>query len=431
MSDFQSKLAKLYPKMVKEGTNFVPKIKDFAATAGKFFRSSPKFQGQFAQQLRGNIIDEYKKVNKLKSVPNFFQSFGKSVMGGSTPVSGAAGGAVLGGVAGGLQDTNTESTNLLGVPVKRQGTFGDRMNNIMSGAMAGATIGGMAAPAFSAHRRVRAARNYNRQAVKNIKNMPNFVDMPTSDLLPAAKQLTPDFYNQEYQKFLYSPAFQQSVEGAHANRYFNRIADNYVGSGPRGLIGNVASRASGWLKDKGWTGTAGAVQYASDLFTGNATKAGASVALKTLKDIQFANPQLAAKLDIANVNLHEIPPDKLIAQMRYAFTLPSLTPKEKGMLAAGMRANGIRLNQKTLNFAYDTAGNYAGKNQEQILEEMFTGRFKGSPQDPGVISNYQKNLAAEARANLSQMYPDMSQDELHRSATDYVNYLDQTFGLFK
>ena len=173
-----------------------------------------------------------------------------------------------------------------------------------------------------------------------------------------------------------------------------------TGSGPRGLIGNVASRASGWLKDKGWTGTAGAVQYASDLFTGNATKAGASVALKTLKDIQFANPQLAAKLDIANVNLHEIPPDKLIAQIRYAFTLPSLTPKEKGMLAAGMRANGIRLNQKTLNFAYDTVGNYAGKNQDQILEEMFTGRFKGSPQDPGVISNYQKNLAAEARANL-------------------------------
>ena len=89
MSDFQSKLAKLYPKMVKEGTNFVPKIKDYATTAGKFFRSSPKFQGQFAQQLRGNIIDEYKKVNKLKPVPNFLQSFGNCH--GSAPISGAAG----------------------------------------------------------------------------------------------------------------------------------------------------------------------------------------------------------------------------------------------------------------------------------------------------------------------------------------------------
>lgn len=431
MSDFQSKLAKLYPKMVKEGTNFVPKIKDYAATAGKFFGSSSKFQGQFAQQLRGNIIDEYKKVNKLKPVPNFFQSFGKSVMGGSTPVSGAVGGAVLGGVAGGLQDTNTESTNLLGVPVKRQGTFGDRMNNIMSGAMAGAAIGGVAAPALSAHRRVGAVRNYNRQAAKNIKNMPSFVDMPASELLPAAQKYTPDFYNQEYQKFLYSPAFQQGVQSAHANNYFNRIADNYVGSGPRGLVGNAATGAANWLRGKGWTGSAGAVQYVADLFTGDATKAGASVALKTLKDIQFANPQLAAKLDIANVNLHEIPPEKLIAQIRYAFTLPSLTPGEKGMLAAGMQANGIRLNQKTLNFAYDTAGNYAGKNKGQILDDMFTGRFKGSPQDIGVISNYQRNLIAEARANLSQMYPNMSQDELHKRATDYVNYLDQTFRLFE
>lgn len=430
MSDFQSKLAKLYPKMVKEGTNFVPKIKDYAATAGKFFKSSPTFQGQFAQQLRGNIINEYKKVNKLKPVPNFFQSFGKSVMDGSTPVNGAVGGAVLGGVAGGLQDTNTESTNLLGVPVRRQGTFGDRMNNIMSGAMAGAAIGGVAVPAFSAHRRVGAVRNYNRQAVKNIKNMPNFVDMPASELLPAAQKHTPDFYNQEYQKFLYNPAFQQGVESAHANNYFNRIADNYVGSGPRGLVGNAASQAAGWLRGKGWTGTAGAVQYVSDILTGDATKAGASVALKTFKDIQFANPQLAAKLDIANVNLHEIPPEKLIAQMRYAFTLPSLTPKEKGMLAAGMQANGIRLNQKTLNFAYDSAGNYAGKNQGQVLEEMFTGRLKKGPKDPSVIRDYYKNLSEEARANLSPIYPNMSQDELHRAVTDFINRLDNDFGLF-
>lgn len=95
--------------------------------------------GTLKKKLNAKEIEKIK--NNASKNEDLLAETGKALMKGEGLGGASGAGAAIGAAAGALQDTDEESTNMLGVTQKRKGKFTDRLKNMAAGAAIGAAGG--------------------------------------------------------------------------------------------------------------------------------------------------------------------------------------------------------------------------------------------------------------------------------------------------
>ena len=95
--------------------------------------------GTLKKKLNAKEIEKIK--NNASKNEDLLTETGKALLKGKDLGGATGAGAAIGAAAGALQDTDEESTNMLGVTQKRKGKFTDRLKNMATGAAIGAAGG--------------------------------------------------------------------------------------------------------------------------------------------------------------------------------------------------------------------------------------------------------------------------------------------------
>ena len=106
-------------------------------------KASDKFINDTVGTLKKKLNAQEIEKAKSKALQNgdLLAETGKALMSGKNLGGSAGAGAAIGAAAGALQDTDEESTNMLGVTQKKKGKFSDRLKNMATGAAIGAAGG--------------------------------------------------------------------------------------------------------------------------------------------------------------------------------------------------------------------------------------------------------------------------------------------------
>ena len=147
------------------------------------------------KKLNAKEIEKMK--NNASKNEDLLTETGKALLKGKDLGGATGAGAAIGAAAGALQDTDEESTNMLGVTQKRKGKFTDRLKNMATGAAIGAA-GGAGLKAKNI-----AKRTLDENIKSKIKNVDITKGLSNDDVLQKAfSSLAAGDYNGEVMQHL-------------------------------------------------------------------------------------------------------------------------------------------------------------------------------------------------------------------------------------